>query len=230
MHQSEMEVLLTTLGATAEVMGTQLQPAALMLMAEDLSEFNINDVLAAIKRCRRELSGRLTLAAIIERVQAADGMPGAEEAWAIMSRPESDTIVITEQMGEAMQSARALLEDGDKIGARMAFKDAYTRILNEARERPIKPHWFVSLGHDKEGRAQPIAEAVRTGKLTLDHSLKLLSPDSKAQVLQLTGNVNHPFLLEYKQAQLEEQKPLDSVTGLKRIAEIKRSLAMKAVG
>ncbi len=229
MHQSEMETLLTTLGATAEVMGTQLQPAALMLMAEDLSEFSLSDVLAAIKRCRRELSGRLTLAAIIERVQAADGMPGAEEAWALMSRPEDDTIVITEQMGEAMQVARPLLDEGERVAARMAFKDAYVRIINDAREKRIKPKWFVSLGHGKEGRAQPIAEAVRSGKLLLEHSLNLLSPNGKAEVLQLTGNVNHPFLLEHKQAQLEERQPLDARAGLKRIAEIKAMLTAKAV-
>jgi hypothetical protein len=229
MQQSEMEILVTNLGATAEVMGTQLQPAALMLMAEDLSEYQLPDVLAAIKRCRRELSGRLTLAAIIERVQAADGMPGADEAWALMSRPESDTVVITEQMGEAMQVARPLLNDGDKVGARMAFKDAYARIVADAREKKIQPKWFVSLGHDKEGRPHPIAEAVRTGKLSLDHSLCLLSPDSKAQLLQLTGNVNHPFLLEHRQQQLEEQKPLDAAKGLKHIAALKSMLALKAI-
>ena len=226
MHPSDMEILISTLGATAEVMGTQLQPTALMLMAEDLSEFQLSDVLTAIKRCRRELSGRLTLNAIIERVQAADGMPGAEEAWALMSRPENDTVIITEQMGEAMQIARPLLGE-DRVAARMAFKDAYLRIVNDARDKKIKPKWFVSLGHDKEGRAQPIAEGVRSKKLLLEHSLNLLSPDGKAEVLQLTGNVNHPFLLVHKQAQLEEQRPLDAKTGLQRISALKAILAYK---
>lgn len=227
MQQSEMEILLTTLGATAEVMGTQLQPAALMLMAEDLSEFPLTDALTAIKRCRRELTGRLTLAAIIERIQSADGMPGADEAWALMSRPEGDTVIITEQMAEAMQSARPLLAE-DHVAARMAFKDAYTRIVREARDKKIKPKWFVSMGMDKGGRAQPIAEAVRCGKLELNHSIALLSPDAKAEVLQLTGNNDHPFLLEYKQAQLEEQTPIDAQTGLKKLAEIKNMLARKS--
>ena len=74
---------------------------------------------------------------------------------------------------------------------------------------------------------QPIAEAIRTGKLLLEHSLDLLSPDGKAEVLQLTGNVNHPFLLGHKQAQLEEQKPLDTKTGLQRISALKAILAYK---
>lgn len=229
MHQSEMELLINALTATAEVMGTELKPASIMLMTDDLADYPLNSVLAALKRCRREVSGRLTLAAIIDRINAADGFPGPDEAWALMSRPEGDTIVITEQMGEAMQSARPLLADGDKIGARMAFKDAYTRIVADARDKRIKPKWFASLGHDKEGRAQPIAEAVRTGKLSLAHSLGLLSPDSQAQVLQLTGNVNHPVLLEHKQAQLEEQKPLDAAKGLKHIAALKSMLAVKEI-
>lgn len=229
MQQHEMEVLISAITATAEVMGTELKPTSLMLMADDLSEYPLNDVLNAIKRCRKELSGRLTLAAIIERIQSSDGMPGAEEAWAIVSRPESETFVMTEQMADAMGLARPLLEF-DRIAARMAFKDAYARIVQDARDKGLKPNWFVSIGHDKQGRAGPIAEAIRHGKLGVDHAISLMGPDERAEVLQLTGHHNHPFLLQYKQAQLEEQKPVDSQTGMKRIAEIKNMLAMRRAG
>jgi hypothetical protein len=227
MQQSEMEKLLSALGATAEIMGTEMQPANLMIMADDLSEYSLNDILIALRRCRREMSGKLTLAAIIDRIQSSDGMLGADEAWALVSKPETETFVMTDEMAKAMGVARPVLNDGDKVGARMAFKDAYTRLVQEARENHIKPHWFVSLGHDKEGRAQPIAEAIRTGKISLNHSLSLLGPDEKAEVLQLTGNDSHPFLLEYKQAQLEDQKPLDVRDGMKRIAELKNKLNMR---
>lgn len=228
MQPSEMEMLLTALGATAEIMGTQLEPRPLMIMAEDLSDYALADVLNALKRCRREVKGRLTLADIMERIDSSDGFPGAEEAWSLMSRPEDDTVVITEEMAEAMQYARPLLNEGDKIAARMAFKDAYLRIIRESRDNHRKPRWFVSLGHEKQSRAQPIADAIRNGKLTLDHSIRLLSPEAKAEVLQLTGNTNHPFLLEFKQAQLEESKPLDKQTGLRRIAEIKMAMRKSA--
>lgn len=228
MQPSEMEILLTALGATAEIMGTQLEPRPLMIMAEDLSDYALPDVLNALKRCRREVKGRLTLADIIERIDSSDGLPGAEEAWALMSRPEDDTVVITEEMAEAMQFARPLLNEGDKIAARMAFKDAYLRTVRESRDNHRKPKWFVSLGHDKQSRAQPIADAIQHGKLTLNHAIGLLAPEAKAEVLQLTGNVSHPFLLEYKQAQLEEKRPLDKQTGLKRIAEIKLALRKSA--
>lgn len=227
MQRSEIETLLSALGGTAEIMGTELKSSALMIMAEDLSEYSINDVLLALKRCRQEVSGRLTLAAIIERIQSADGMPGAEEAWAIVSQSENETFVMTEQMAEALGTARPLLEY-DRIAARMAFKDAYTRLVSDARAKRLKPRWFLSAGHDRQGRAGPIAEAIRTGRLGLDHAIGLLGPDEKAEVLQLTGNHNHPFLLQYKQAQLEEKQPLDIQAGMKRIEEIKKQLAMKS--
>lgn len=221
MQRSEIETLFQALGATAEIMGTEIKPAALTLMVDDLSEYPLESVLSALKRCRREMSGRLTLDKIIDRINAADGFPGADEAWALMSRPEDDTVVIIQEMAEAMQVARPLLVDGDNTAARMAFRETYTRIVNEARERRIKPQWFASLGHDPLGRAQPIADAVRAGKLQLEHSLGLLGPDSKAELLKLTGNTNHPFLIEYKQAQIEAQKPLDRDSGLKHIAALK---------
>lgn len=227
MQQSEMEKLLSALGATAEIMGTELQPANLMIMADDLSEYSLDDVLIALRRCRREMSGRLTLAAIIDRVQSSDGMPGADEAWALVSKPETKTFIMTDEMAKAMGVARPVLNDGDKVAARMAFKDAYTRLVQESRDNHLKPKWFVSLGHDKESRALPIAEAIQAGKISLNHSLGLLGPEAKAEVLQLTGNVSHPFLIQYKQAQIDEQKPLDVQTGLKRIAELKNKLAVK---
>lgn len=221
MQRSETETLFQALGATAEVMGTELKPAALMLMVDDLSEYPLDSVLAALKKCRREVSGRLTLDKIIDRINAADGFPGADEAWALMSRPEDDTIVIIQEMAEAMQVARPLLNEGDNTAARMSFRETYTRIVNEARANHIKPKWFVSLGHDKLGRAQPVADAIRAGKIGIDHAISLMGPDEKAEVLQLTGNHNHPFLLTYKQAKLEEKRPLDRDSGLKHIAALK---------
>lgn len=225
MQRTEMESLIGAIGATAEIMQTQLQPSALKLMARDLSEYAPADVMAALKRVRHEVAGHLTLKAIIDRIESADGAPGPDEAWALMSRPESETIVITEQMAEARQDAAALLADGDKTGARMAFKDAYTRIVAKARADKVKPRWFVSLGFDVDGRSQPIAEAVRSGKLVLDHCLKLLSPGGKAEVLELTGNRDHPFLLEYKQALLEEKKPRGGKHDFQELKDILRSKA-----
>lgn len=227
MQTSEIERLMSSISATAEIMGTKLQPAAITIMVEDLSEYPLNSVLSALKRCRQEISGRLTLAAIIERVHAADGIPGADEAWALASRGEGETIVITEQIAEAMSIVRPLLNDGDSMAARMSFREVYTRIVQEARSRGVKARWFISLGHDRLGRSQAIAEAVRANKVGIDHALSLLSPDEKLEVLKLTGNTNHPLL--QSQVLIEDKTPsIDPAEGLKRIAAIKEMFSRKS--
>lgn len=62
------------------VSGTTLSEAALALMVEDLAEHPAADVMRALAKCRRELHGRLGLAAILERLP---NQPyGPEAAWA----------------------------------------------------------------------------------------------------------------------------------------------------
>ena len=66
--------------ATAETLGQTLSAPAAKLMAEDLAEHPMDVIANALWACRRELTGKLTLAAILQRVQAADGRPGKDEA------------------------------------------------------------------------------------------------------------------------------------------------------
>ena len=87
------------------------------------------------------------------------------------SRDESDTVVWTEQIAEAAGIAQPVLDSGDEVGARMAFRDAYDRIL---RERPEKPRWYPSLGSDLGRRTAALDRAVRAGLLTQSHATGLL--------------------------------------------------------
>ena len=48
----------------------------------------------------------------------------------------------------------------DKVGARMAFKDAYPAALAKYGDQVV-----VSLGHHKAGRAPAVLDAVRTGMI-----------------------------------------------------------------
>ena len=57
----------------AEITGTELSPTTLGVMVSDLGAYSEEQVLAAIDRCRRELTHRLTLADIISRID--DGRP-----------------------------------------------------------------------------------------------------------------------------------------------------------
>lgn len=146
-----------------------------------------------------------------------DGRPGADEAWAMIPKDEQSSAVMTEEMAEALGIAQPLLNDGDKIAARMAFKEAYARIVGANKTAGIKPKWFPSLGADKTGRDLVIAEAVRLGRLDVNHAIGLTAPDNVQAMLENAGEKN--LALEYK--------PEDSAKARESLARIRDMIAGK---
>jgi hypothetical protein len=104
---------------------------------------------------------------IVARCKLLDGRPDENEAWAvaITSQDESETVVWTQEMAEAFNLARPLLADGDAIGARMAFKDAYKRLVDDARATNKPTQWSVSAGWDATRRQVAVQKAVVAGLL-----------------------------------------------------------------
>jgi len=156
--------------ATAEVLGQEITVMAAEMMAHDLAEYSDAEISEALRLCRRELTGRLTLAAIIERINRSDGHLGANEAWAIalQASDESATVVTTEQITKAMAMAKPVLDNGDEVGARMAFIDAYKRLVDQARQAGIAAQFYPSLGWDIEQRKPVIEQAIQDGLLSRD--------------------------------------------------------------
>lgn len=173
-----MSEITKALAVTAELTGTELSAISLKAMEAELSQYPVRAVLDALNRCRRELTGRLTLAAVLERINAIDGRPTANEAWAIALRgfDEAQTIVTNEEINEAMHAARPVLDAGDEVGARMAFRDAYERIVSLNRANGDVPKWYPSLGTDKRLREMVIADAASKGLIDSTHYLSLLPP------------------------------------------------------
>lgn len=154
--------------ATAEVLGQTLTADAAELMADDLADYPAEAVGAALKACRRQLAGKLTLAAILERVQAADGRPGKDEAWSIglSSSDEFETVVLTEEIRQAMAAAAPILKVGDKVGARMAFLSTYERLVQQARGAAVPVSWSISVGFDAQRRIAAVEQAERLGRVS----------------------------------------------------------------
>ena len=96
-----------------------------------------------------------------------DGRPGADEAWAISltSRDEAKTVIWTEEMAQAFDVCRPVLDEGDEVGARMAFKDAYNRLVTEARRDGKPLAWNASLGWDLDSRQEALHLAVTRNQL-----------------------------------------------------------------
>lgn len=169
------EKIMQAIAVTAELTGTQLSDNAMLVMAEDLLIYPLDKVLIALERCRRELKGRLTLAAILDRID--DGWQSAEEAFNTLVagwENESLSILTTHTAMRAAESASALFNAGDKYRAGLAFKEAYERLVGEKKARGESPDWYVSAGLDKEQLAQLVTEAAATGKITNDYALALL--------------------------------------------------------
>lgn len=184
--------VIEALAVTAEICGGEISDAAARVMLADLSAYPENAVLGALQRLRREHKGRLVLAAIIERID--DGRPGVEVAWAMVPRNEYDTVVLTEETMLALRQAQPLLNLGDEIGARMAFKEAYNAALALARAQQKPAKWQVSLGFDAAGRPGPLAEAVRYGRIGLAEAEHHVHDEHLREMLSLAGVTNHPAL------------------------------------
>lgn len=170
--------IIDAIAVTAELTGTMLSEAASRVMADDLSRYPEQQILTSLSRCRRELKGRLTIADIISRID--DGRPGVEEAWAMVPKSEAETVVWTDEMRIAMRHAGDLLDVGDAIGARMAFKESYLTLCQKARESLIPVNWTASLGWDKGGREGVLIEAVKQGRLPVEQAKQYLPHISEA--------------------------------------------------
>ena len=128
-----------------------------------------------------------------------DGRPGPDEAWAIAVNAidEAETVVWTDEIANAWGVAQQIIAmTGDMVGARMAFREAYTRLLQMVREAGIPARWSVSIGHDKTRRLDAVQRALDRGLLTHDQAAKYLPPpeptgDGVAIAGLIAGNVTH---------------------------------------
>lgn len=120
------------------------------------------------------------IAVIEERVRAA--WPSADEAWAtaLQASDESTTVIWSEESARALVVAKPILDMGDKVGARMAFKGAYDRELQRALREVRAPVIQISLGHDAQGRIDVLEHAVSTGRISRTQAAPLLEGAQKA--------------------------------------------------
>lgn len=183
--------VLQALAVTIELTGGEISPAAARVLADDLDGYPDAQVLGALKRIR--LDGvKVTVGNIIARLN--DGRPGVEEAWAMLPRGEEGSCAMTDEIAEAMGIAAPLIAEGDTVAARMAFKEAYTRACARAREEKRPAKWFLSLGSDPAQREAAAIDAVRKGRLQLEHAIQYVPFERQAAALTAMGVTKHELL------------------------------------
>jgi hypothetical protein len=147
-------------------------PAVLRVFWSQLEAYPLDAVLRALSRHVTTSEFAPTPASILKHLpKMSDGRPEADEAWAIAIRSadERETVVWTQEIAEAWAIASPVF-DGDEIGARMAFKAAYARIVDRNRGANLAPQWVVSQGFDAQRRIEVVEHAVRAGRLQLAHA------------------------------------------------------------
>lgn len=113
----------------------------------------------------------------ITNAVASDGRPDKNEAWALAqsAMDESQTVVLTEEILGALDIARPLILMRDKVAARMAFLEAYDRLVAERRAQGIPFKWHVSLGEDKSQRIGAIENAQVRGLLPASTAVSMIA-------------------------------------------------------
>jgi hypothetical protein len=166
------------LTATMEVYGFRTSAEAIGIWTAALARYSLADVRGALSaHVQTPGAGKFAPkpADIIGLIQSFDGRAGAEEAWARLSHAIGDegaSVVLTEEERTAFFVADAIGDD--KIAARMAFKEAYAKAVQEARSSGTSVVWSHILGHDPARRETALLEALRLGRLEREQVAALL--------------------------------------------------------
>lgn len=131
----------------------------------------------------------------------------ADEAWARMPKSEMDSCMLTDETAQAMAAADPLLQAGDRVAARMAFKGAYERLVEQAKIEGRRPKFFPSFGDDVAGRVAMLADAVRTGKYPVQAAIERL-PEFATDIVKMAGVTSHPLLAPPDEKNKEKIKAL----------------------
>lgn len=221
---------LIAIAVTAELTGATFSRAALEAMEKRLDAYPEAAVMQALERCQIECRRPVTMGDIMDRLAGADGRPAADEAWAIAvtAFDETETVVWTEEMAVAFGIAKPILDNGDDIGARMAFRAAYERRVADARAEKRPAKWKPSIGTDPTLRALALERAVTNGQIGHEHAIGLLPPPETEAGRMLAGAALKLIAVNGKQIADTTDREAERAKARKRFEEIRAMLEKRA--
>lgn len=190
MKNHEKQGFIKILMACGEIFNREVKDAQIEVFWQSVRSFPFDDVKAAFNIHMKTSKFFPTPADIIEKIPKPmySGHLGADEAWhiALKAMDENVSVITNEEILKAREIAMDIYESGDKVGARMAFRDAYNRVITE---NPV-PNWFLSLGRSREEREGVILKALEHGVISRKTAQGYLPgvdlPESKTS-LKLVG-------------------------------------------
>lgn len=185
------EILLTTLSARAGEK-VQLTNAMKSWWWKALLPYQLKHIEQAFVIHSRRSHHKPAPSDIIDIINQQDGRPSADEAWpqALKAADESLSFVWTEEMAKAWYQCQPVFEQGDEIGARMAFRQTYQRLIDDARLRMKPVKWSVMLGHDPELRVQAVTQAEAKGYISHEQAQhQLPSPTERTEATDIVSGL-----------------------------------------
>jgi len=194
MHSNDLNAFGEILDAVCSLLSRgayQPNPTNTALFFRSLARHSLAEVRAAFDaHVADHQRGRFVpvpadILAQLDGIAADDGRLGSEEAWALAMRStdEGETVVWTEEIATALGICLPILSAGDEVGARMAFKEAYARLVDVSRNERKPPRWSPSLGHDQERRQKALAAAAAAGLLARSDAIPLPAPRESVRLL-----------------------------------------------
>ena len=182
MKESEKVEFAQVIAGLAAIFRHEVKQDAVIIYWELFKQYDLEEFKQACSKCMLENKFFPVPADIIQHIPSAqkNNHVGAEEAWAIAEEAmdEYSTVFITNEILEAKVISQDLYDSGDKVGARMAFKDAYNRIIKTAQS----PKWKMSEGYDKARKQDAIRNALALGRLSEEKAQKYLGQESTLMI------------------------------------------------
>lgn len=169
-----------------EMQAKPITTATIDMIIKTFELFDYNTLKTAINKVL--MKGQLvTTATVLPIIQKCDGRMESDEAWSrsLLAFDESATIVWTDEMSAAWGAAEDLYNNGDRVGARMAFKQCYERLVEENRLNRVPLNYWISYGTDVQRRIGAIDKARLEGLISNDKANSLI----ESQNTEITNNV-----------------------------------------
>lgn len=216
-REQEAAILKNLAGAWMLLNGQELPAVVIPTVVKALEVYSTEAILEAIEAVVLAGTGRMTLGVLVERLNAADGRPSPEEAWAIAVSTHGNEAITVTWTAETAQAwaevGQSLMDSGDRFNASRGFISKYTELVQAARRNRIPVQWIICQGWDKELRHQAIQQAVAAGRITRQYAAMIHPRNQDAgPVVAAIAQVVTPLIASNRQR--------DEVTP-ERLAEIK---------
>ena len=137
----------------------------------DLSAYSTEEIKIALAKFRKMPERRLT-PAIIESIITGISWLTPAEAWAIAQKTFDDglSVVLTDEIAQAANSAKPLYLDNQRVAAKDDFIAIYNRLMLDAVTKGKMPRWFLMQADNCINRAAEnkcaITDALQNGYIS----------------------------------------------------------------